>query len=200
MLYLRELQRKAQQTRDTLPEYLRQDPEDIWLHQRPPIECLYLVFIHIEHLYNEFLLQRALIKRAGTDTRELLQVAVRLLADIIMVAGKREVLREFQDAHLMVSRCQSLRTPSLTTQTSSRALVSLPHVRLQSSCFARNSIHTSPSPFRSTGHRRSRTSASSRTHWHGCRRMNQVPQSAHKGESSSSASWTRYYPRNPMPT
>lgn len=99
----REIQRRAEQTWDTLPEYLRQDPEDIWDHQRPPIECLYLVFIHIEHLYNEFLLQRALIKRAGADTRELIQVAVRLLADIIMVAGKREVLREFQDSHLMLS-------------------------------------------------------------------------------------------------
>ncbi|KAL1632681.1 hypothetical protein SLS56_003378 [Neofusicoccum ribis] len=97
----REIQHRAEQTWDSLPEYLRQDPEDIWHHQRPPIECLYLVFIHIEHLYNEFLLQRALIKRAGADTRELLQVAVKLLAAIIMVAGKREVLREFQDSHLM---------------------------------------------------------------------------------------------------
>ncbi|KAF9640792.1 hypothetical protein BFW01_g12598 [Lasiodiplodia theobromae] len=97
----REIQRKAQHTWDALPTYLRQDPEHIWNNQKPPIECLYLIFIHIEHLYNEFLLQRALIKRAGADTRELLQVAVRLLADIITVAGKREVLGEFQDAYLM---------------------------------------------------------------------------------------------------
>ncbi|KAL0258267.1 hypothetical protein SLS55_007440 [Diplodia seriata] len=97
----REIQRKAEQTWDALPAYLRQEPEHIWNNQKPPIECLYLVFIHIEHLYNEFLLQRALIKRAGADTRDLLQVAVRLLADIITVAGKREVLGEFQDAYLM---------------------------------------------------------------------------------------------------
>ncbi|KAF2086359.1 hypothetical protein K490DRAFT_44726 [Saccharata proteae CBS 121410] len=97
------IQEHAAETWQSLPSYLRSDPSDIWDPRRPPIDCLYLVFIQIEYLYNDFLLQRALIKRAGVSTRELLSVAQKILAQVLTVAAKREVLRDFQDTVTMMA-------------------------------------------------------------------------------------------------
>lgn len=77
-----------------------------------------------------------------------------------MVAGKREVLREFQDSHLMASSCRSLRIRAYLLMIilhSFQALVSQQHVLLRSNCFVKNSIHTSLSPIHSTGPKPFRT-------------------------------------------
>ncbi|KAK4991937.1 hypothetical protein LTR66_006427 [Elasticomyces elasticus] len=57
---------------------------------------LLMTCIHAEFLHNEFLLQRALVKRTMGGVRELIPVARNLLALVLLVMSKKDFLRDFQ--------------------------------------------------------------------------------------------------------
>lgn len=56
-------------------------------------------------VHTEFLLQRALINRKHTDTKELIPISKRLLSLVLLSQSKRDLFRDFQgDLTYLVSR------------------------------------------------------------------------------------------------
>lgn len=62
------------------PHELRYDPT-IWGSSRPLDECYSLMMISLDHLYNDWLLQRVIVQRLHGDSRELLRLSDKMLSD-----------------------------------------------------------------------------------------------------------------------
>jgi hypothetical protein len=91
-----EIEARAIRLWDNVPSFLRLEDKIIWDRRRAPVELLFLAHMRIEGLEHHFLLQRTLIKKAGTDSTKLLSVAREVFAFVILLLNNREVLREFQ--------------------------------------------------------------------------------------------------------
>lgn len=60
------------------------------------VDALFLICIHAGEMHTEFLLQRAMINRMKTDTKQLIPVARQMLGLVLLAMSKRDFLRDFQ--------------------------------------------------------------------------------------------------------
>lgn len=77
----------SQQLWKSKSKEFRYDP-CMWTGQRSARDCSIILDIHLEHLYNDFLLQRVLVQRFKADPEELLVLAGDLLSNTIVLFGK----------------------------------------------------------------------------------------------------------------
>ncbi|KAF2655662.1 hypothetical protein K491DRAFT_414301 [Lophiostoma macrostomum CBS 122681] len=91
-----DIEARAIQAWENIPPFLRLEDKIIWDRRRAPVELLFLAHTRLGDLEHHFLLQRTLIKKAGTDSTKLLSVARDMFGFILLLLNNREVLREFQ--------------------------------------------------------------------------------------------------------
>ena len=60
------------------------------------INAIFTLCIHAGIMHTEFLLQRAMINRLRTDTKQLIPVSTRMLKVVLLAQSKREFFRDFQ--------------------------------------------------------------------------------------------------------
>ncbi|KAJ4991457.1 hypothetical protein SVAN01_03104 [Stagonosporopsis vannaccii] len=91
---------KALQSWDDLPEFLRIDISDPWSSRRSPIELLFLIFIRLASLDHHFLLQRTLSKKVHVESphpnMKLLSVCSEIFRVVIMMVDHKDYFRDFQ--------------------------------------------------------------------------------------------------------
>jgi hypothetical protein len=77
------------------------------------INAIFTLCIHTGIVHTEFLLQRALINRKRTDTKELIPISRRMLGLVLLAQSKRDFFRDFQGdlAYLVSSRLPELLVP-----------------------------------------------------------------------------------------
>ena len=110
---------KLDRLHDSYPDFMRVTPEDAMdgnerLVHTPhfgrtqkalrQITAIYTLVIHAGIVHTEFLLQRALVNRKRTDTKELIPTSRRMLGLVLLAQSKRDYFRDFQgDLVYMVS-------------------------------------------------------------------------------------------------
>ena len=78
-----------------LPEHIHYSA-DCWNSGQSYNECYTRLVIHLDHSYNHFLLQRALLKHTHTTTDYLLATARELLSSVLTLSSERDRLSEYQ--------------------------------------------------------------------------------------------------------
>lgn len=61
-----------------------------------PSEYLFMLLLRLEPLYNEFLLQRALIRRCSASTTKLVHVSQQILSHVLEASSRRDHLADYQ--------------------------------------------------------------------------------------------------------
>lgn len=93
-----------------LPEFIRREDDNSWNRERDGVEELVTIYVRLEWLHHGFLLQRTLMKRAGADSTELIQIASKMFANILIFINHRDVMRDLQlDLCVIVSDYQESR-------------------------------------------------------------------------------------------
>jgi hypothetical protein len=87
--------RKAQRFWDSLPENVRIRPE-ISSIRRKPFNFLFNLFISQENNYNNFLLQRALVRRCAVGVEKLVEVSQSMLSHVLEAISRRDFLGDYQ--------------------------------------------------------------------------------------------------------
>jgi hypothetical protein len=100
-----QIQERADFVYNALPDFLRNDSDGRWNHRRPPLEELFRVYVRLEWLHHAFLLQRALIKRAGAGGTKLIEVAAKLFKNVLTLIHNRDSLRDFQLDLCVMASC-----------------------------------------------------------------------------------------------
>ena len=151
---------KLEHLHNTYPDFMRVPPEDVLDGNNPTLSlrynfgrsekalikfnAIFVLCIHTGIVHTEFLLQRALVNRQRTDTKELIPISRRMLELVLLAQNKRDYFRDFQgDLSYLVS--ESLPGPFhihtkclLTTFCSSPYTVSQQQASLRSSCSNKN--------------------------------------------------------------
>ncbi len=111
---------RMEQLSSNYPAFMRVSPEEVLTEIPVPLGNTYLakteklqrrvnaiftLCVHIGIVHTEFLLQRALVNRKRTMTKELIPISRRLLQLVLLAQSKRDFLRDFQgDLVSMVSK------------------------------------------------------------------------------------------------
>src|ERR1051326_8059470 len=90
-----QIQERADCLYNALPDFLRRDSDGKWDYRRTPLEELFSVYVRLEWLHHAFLLQRALIKRAGAGGTKLIEVAAKLFKNVLTLIHNRDSMRDF---------------------------------------------------------------------------------------------------------
>ncbi|KAF2453934.1 hypothetical protein BDY21DRAFT_292085, partial [Lineolata rhizophorae] len=101
---------EAARSWNSLPLFVREDPTSVG-HR--PLHAIYLILIRLEYLHNDFLLQRALIKRTGAESGRLVDIARRMLSLVLSLADKRDFYLDFQTDFSYVLSSQGLPSAGL---------------------------------------------------------------------------------------
>ena len=96
------IEKRTIQMWENLPHFLRIDPQNSWNIKRAPIELLFLVYIRLENLNHQFLLQRTLVKRASTHTAKLLVIARDIFSNVLTIVNNRDSVRDFQIDFMLI--------------------------------------------------------------------------------------------------
>ena len=96
------IEKRAIQMWENLPHFLRIDHQNSWNIKRAPVELLFLVYIRLENLTHQFLLQRTLIKRASTHTAKLLIIARDIFSNVLTIVNNRDSVRDFQIDFMLI--------------------------------------------------------------------------------------------------
>lgn len=96
----------------SLPDFMKVSPEDLLAstdvafgtnlnfarsdNAKRQINVMFLICIHAGITHTEFLLQRALINRKRTDTKELIPISKRMLRLVLLAISKRDFFRDVQ--------------------------------------------------------------------------------------------------------
>ena len=85
---------------DSLPDFLRIDAGDLWSPLRSPIELLFLIVIRLASLDHLFLLQRTLSKKVPLESpspnMSLLSVCGEIFKIVVMMVDNKDYFRDFQ--------------------------------------------------------------------------------------------------------
>ena len=118
---------KLQRLDDSLPDFMRVDPEDLITDVRTPsggssiyrsgkpmnlVNTMFTLNIRAGIVHTEFLLQRALVSRTRTDTKELIPVSRRMLRLVLLAQSNKDLFRDcIGDLVFMVSLSLASRSP-----------------------------------------------------------------------------------------
>lgn len=95
-----DIEARALQSWDDLPEFLRIDISDPWSSQRSPVELLFLVFIRLASLDHHFLLQRTLSKKVHIESPypdvKLFSICSEIFRVVLMMIDHKDYFRDFQ--------------------------------------------------------------------------------------------------------
>jgi hypothetical protein len=95
-----EIQVRADTSWNELPDFLRIDNNDPWSSQRSPLELLFLIFIRLNYLDHQFMLQRTLSKKvhtgAATPNTNLLSVCSDIFDFVVLLVDNKDHFRDFQ--------------------------------------------------------------------------------------------------------
>jgi chromatin structure-remodeling complex subunit RSC3/30 len=89
---LRDIARRNKEAWESFPEAVRYYPE-IWNGNRSREECFFSVLTYLDLIYNDFLLQRTLVRRIRARCDELLRISRLLMTTLLDVIGNRAGLR-----------------------------------------------------------------------------------------------------------
>lgn len=84
----RDILRRQESAYRAFPSYLRDRP-DRWISERLTAENYFQISIHLDPIYNEFLLHRALVKRLHVGPTELIRVSRSVLSPLLTLCGQR---------------------------------------------------------------------------------------------------------------
>ena len=87
-LHYRTLKERLRESERSLPSKLR-DRSDRWVLERTVAENVYQLSKHLDFVYNEFLLERTLVKRLRVSPAELVTVSRSLLSSMLILTGNR---------------------------------------------------------------------------------------------------------------
>lgn len=93
---------------DSFPESLKQTVENTERLRRPPLEQLCVLFTRLQHMTNDLLLQRVVIRRAGADVSRLISIARNIFQEVVNAAVRRDLMRDFQVDYADLVSCSSL--------------------------------------------------------------------------------------------
>ncbi|KAJ4299507.1 hypothetical protein N0V90_004752 [Kalmusia sp. IMI 367209] len=91
-----ELEQRAIELQNSLPEFLRIDDQPFIELKRQPIELLYMAYIRLDALSHHFLLQRTLIKKIGASNAKLVAISQEMFSFVVLLVNNLSVLRDFQ--------------------------------------------------------------------------------------------------------
>ena len=83
-----DIARSNEQAWNDFPKSLKYYPE-IWTSKRPSDECVQAVMIYLDVVYNEFLLQRTLVRRIRAPSEALIRISRLLLTTVLAVVNNR---------------------------------------------------------------------------------------------------------------
>ncbi len=87
-----EIARRNLESWESFPESVRYYPA-IWNSDRRREECFFTVIIYLDLIYNDFLLQRTLVRRIRARSDEMLRISRLLMTTLLDVIGNRASLR-----------------------------------------------------------------------------------------------------------
>ena len=87
-LHYRSLKERLRQSEESLPLKLRDQP-DRWVLERTVAENFFLLSKHLDFMYNEFLIERTLVKQLRVSPTKLVTVSRSLLSSILILTGNR---------------------------------------------------------------------------------------------------------------
>lgn len=88
----RDIARRNKEAWESFPEAVRYYPA-IWNSNRSREECFFTVLTYLDLIYNDFLLQRTLVRRIRARCDELLRISRLLMTTLLDVIGNRAALR-----------------------------------------------------------------------------------------------------------
>ena len=88
----RDIARQNQESWESFPEAVRYYPA-IWNSNRSREECFFTVLTYLDLIYNDFLLQRTLVRRIRAPSDELLRISRLLMTTLLDVIGNRATLK-----------------------------------------------------------------------------------------------------------
>lgn len=91
-----ELERRAIEHQNNLPEFLRLDDQPFIDIKRQPIELLYMAYIRLDALHHHFLLQRTLVKKIGVSNAKLVAISQEMFSFVVKLVNNMGILRDFQ--------------------------------------------------------------------------------------------------------
>ena len=111
-LQAEQIRLKLQHLDQSLPDFMKTSPEDILAtcdsylgvtsgfgrseQAKKQVNAMFTLCIHAGIVQTQFLLQRALINRQRTDTKELIPISRRMLRLVLLAQSKRDFFRDFQ--------------------------------------------------------------------------------------------------------
>lgn len=87
-MYHRTLKERLRESEESLPSKLRDRP-DQWVLERTVAENFFQLTKHVDFVYNDFLLERTLVKRLRVPPAELVIVSRSLLSSMLILTGNR---------------------------------------------------------------------------------------------------------------
>lgn len=82
------LKQRLHESGKSLPAKLRDRP-DCWVLERTVSENFFQLSQHLDFVYNDFLLERTLVKRLRASSTELIRVSRFLLSKMLVLTGNR---------------------------------------------------------------------------------------------------------------
>ena len=88
----RDIAQRNRETWESFPSALHYYPA-IWSSERSREECFFAVVVYLDIVYNDFLLQRTLVRRIRARSDELLRISRLLMTTLLDVVGNKGSLR-----------------------------------------------------------------------------------------------------------
>ncbi|KAF2104073.1 hypothetical protein NA57DRAFT_28355, partial [Rhizodiscina lignyota] len=107
------ISQRAKAHYESFPETLKQTVENTERLRRPPLEQLCVLFTRLQHMTNDLLLQRVLIRRAGADTNRLIEIARNIFQEVVNAAVRRDLMRDFQVDYADLLAVHGLRSAAI---------------------------------------------------------------------------------------
>ena len=92
--HCRKIKERLRQSEESLPVKLR-DRSDRWVLERKVAENYAQLSKHLDYVYNEFLIERTLVKRCRVSPAELVAVSRSLLSSLLTLTGNRHHLGSY---------------------------------------------------------------------------------------------------------
>ena len=92
----RKIKERLRQSEESLPVKLR-DRSDRWVLERKVAENYAQLSKHLDFVYNEFLIERTLVKRCRVSPAELVAVSRSLLSSLLTLTGNRHHLGSYNN-------------------------------------------------------------------------------------------------------
>jgi hypothetical protein len=112
----RDILTRCNETWDRIPNYLQYEPS-CWNDGTPPGTCLMLLLVNLEHLQNEFQLQRLLCRQQRCASDALINISMRMLtAAMVLPSIQLDSIHIHRDRAWIVSSLHPTFLPMLLTR------------------------------------------------------------------------------------